>query len=127
MGIVLFRRIELGESWAENAGLQIVGLGSRLLLLHMIFNEPDLGSIIFRRVANEDNLQKRIIWLEVHLVMQLRNERAKPFKEGNANLLEVVLNITGLQIVRIRSVDAGDVVVQTDGFGGGGNSPLGGD
>ena len=124
-GLMLFRRIELRETRAQNMGLQIISTGGDGILFNLIVNKPDLRAIVSRGVANEDDLEKRFVGFELNRVMELGNERAQFFQEGDADLLEVLLGSAFGNEVGIDSAKVGDFPVESNGPGLRGNLPFG--
>ncbi len=59
-------------------------------------------------------------------MVELGNQRAKFFEEGNADLFEVALAAAGYGVVGIDSIDALDIAIESNGLGLRGNLPLGG-
>ena len=123
-GLVFFRRIELREARAKNVRLPVVSAGGDGTLLDLIRNEPDFGPVTFRRVAEENDLQKRLVGLELDRMMELGNERAQFFKKGNAYLLEVLFGAAGGGIAGVDGAKVGDVPVEPDRPGLRGNLPF---
>ena len=108
-------------------GLQIVGCRADLLLFDAILEDPDFRTVVIRTVANHDDLEKRLIGLQVDLIVKLGDERAQFLQVADANLLEVAFAGSGCAItMRTGGEYAGDVAIQANGFGSGGNLPFGG-
>ena len=113
-GLMLLRWIKLGEAWPQNMGLQEVSPGSRGSLLDLIVDQPDLRPILSGGVADENDLEKRFVRLELDRVMELRNEGTQFFEEGNADLLEVLFGCIRGGIARVDAAEVGNVTVQSD-------------
>ena len=125
-GLMLLRWIKLGEAWPQNMRLQEVSPGSRGSLLDLIVDQPDLRPVISGGVADENNLEKRLVGLELDRVMELRNERTQFFEESNADLLEILLGGAFGNEVGIDSAKMGDLTVESNGPGLRSDLPFGG-
>lgn len=123
-----FRRVELGEARAENAGLPVFTAGSDLLLLDAIFELPDFRSVAGSESQN-DNFEERIFGAKVELVVELRDQRAKLFEESDTDGFEIARGLVGkVAVLLIGSIieDGLEVAVEADGLGIGGTLPLAG-
>ncbi len=125
--LAAFGRVELGEARAENARLPILAAGGDLLLFNAIFDLPDFGAVIVRKAEN-DELEERLVGRKIEFVMELGDEGAEFFEEGDAESFEVGSGCVGKRvIVLVGSAGNGlEVAVETDWRGGGGDLPLGG-
>jgi len=71
VGRVFFRRIELGKSRTEDAGLPVVRtVGGNVFLSDAIFDGPNLGAIVLGTEADDHQFKKSLIWRKVELVVQ---------------------------------------------------------
>ena len=93
--LTLFWRIKLGEARSQNMGLQKIPSGSCGILLHLIFDEPNFGPVVAWRITEQNNLKEWFVRFELDRMMELGNEGAKFFEEGDADLLEVLLRVAG--------------------------------
>lgn len=125
-GLVLFRGIELREARPEKMGLQKVTLGADRALFDLIFNEPNFRAVVLGSVANQEELEERLVGLEIDGMMKLGNQWAKFFEEGDTDLFEVLFDITRTNVARICGGDMGDIPVEANGPGLRRNLPLGG-
>ena len=123
--LMLFWRIELGEAWPQNVGLPVVSAGGRGTLLDLIFNQPDLRPIIFRRVAEEDDLEQGFVGFEINRMMELRSEGAQFFQKGDADLLEVLLDAARGCEAGVDGAKVWNVAVEPDGSWLRGDLPFG--
>lgn len=123
--MMFFGRIKLGEVWPQDVGQQIVSACGDGILLDLIFNEPDFRPVILRSVPEEDDLKERLVGFDLDRVMELRNEGAQFFEEGNADLLEVLLGTARVGIAGISGAKVGDVAVESNGPGLRGDLPFG--
>jgi len=124
--LMLFGWIKLGEARPKNVGLQKITTGSRGSLLHLILDQPDLGPVISGRVADEDNLEERFVGFEFYWMVELGNEGAEFFEEGNADLLEILFGGAFGNSVGIDSAEVRNVAVEPDWAGLRGDLPFGG-
>ena len=123
---MLFGWIKLGEARPQNMGLQKVSSGSCGILLHLILDKPDFRPVISGRVADEDDLEKRFVGFEFDWMMELGNERAEFFEEGDADLLEVLFGGAFRDSVGIDSAKVRNVAVESDWPGLRSDLPFGG-
>jgi hypothetical protein len=112
---MLFGRIELRETRAQNMGLQIISTGGNRILFDLIVNKPDFRAVVSRGVADEDDLEQRFVGFELNRVMELGNEGAQFFQEGDADLLEVLLGSAFRNEVGIDGAQVGDLTVESNG------------
>ncbi len=122
--LMLFRWIELGKAGTKNVRLPEIGLRGHGGLLEVEVDEPDFGAVILGRIADQNDFEERFVWLEVDFVMKLGDERAEAFEKGDADLLEVLVDV-GTGIVGIGSRQAGNVTIKANRLGLGGHLPLG--
>lgn len=124
-GLMLFRWVDLRKTRAKNVCLPEIRLRGHGGLFDVEIDEPDFRAIILRRVADQNDFEKRFVWLEINFVMKLGDERAEAFEKGDADLLEILVDV-GAGIVGIGSSQAGNVVIEANGFGLRGHLPFGG-
>ncbi len=86
-------------------------------MFHLKLDEPDLGAIVSRRVAQQDDLEQRFVEFELDWVMELGNQRAQFLEEGHTDLLEVLLGATFANIATIRGAKVRDVAIEPNGPG----------
>ena len=122
---MLFRRVKLREARSQNVGLPVVPPSRCGTLFDLIVDKPNFGPVAFRRVAEEDDLEKRFVGFELDWMMELGNEWTQFLEEGNADLLEVLLGATRGSETRVDSTKMGDVAVEPNGLGLGGDLPFG--
>jgi hypothetical protein len=122
--LMLFGWIKLSKARPQNVGLQEITASSRGRLLHLILDQPDFRPVISGRVADEDKLEERFVGFEFDRVMELGNEGAQFFEEGDADLLEILFgrgNSVGIDSAEVRNV-----AVEPDWPGLRGDLPFGG-
>ena len=86
--LAAFGRVELSEARAQNARLPVFAAGGDLFLFNAIFDLPDFGAVIGGEAEN-DELEERLVGRKIELVMELRDEGAEFFEEGDAESFEV--------------------------------------
>jgi hypothetical protein len=124
-GFVFFRGIELGETRAENVGLQVVFFGTGLGLLDTIFEGPNFRAVALGGVADQDNKKNGLVGLEIDFVVKLGNDGTKFFEEADTDLLEVAFGGIRLMVAGIGGVNVLGIAVETNGLGRSGKLPFG--
>ena len=107
-------------------GLQKIPTSSRRSLLNLILDQPDFRPVVSGRVADEDDLEERFVGFEFDWMMELRNEGAQFFKEGDADLLEILFGGAFGNRVGIDSAEVRNVAVEPDWARLRGDLPFGG-
>src|SRR5207237_2910000 len=90
-----------------------------LLLLLVIFDDPNLGAVAARRIADDDHLEDRVIGREIDLVVQPANERTKLLEEHGADELEIRLGFPRHSIFARLRAHTLIIAVQADALGSG--------
>ena len=111
---MLFGGVKLREARSQNVGLQIISAGGDGTLFNLKINEPDFRPVISRGVADKDDLEKGFAGFELDWMMELGNERAQFFEEGNADLLEVLLCTARRREASVNRAKVGDVAVEAN-------------
>jgi hypothetical protein len=124
--LMLLGRVKLGEARPQNVSLQKVPTSSRGSLLHLILDQPDFRPVIPGRVADKDNLEERFVGFEFDWMMELGNEGAQFFEEGDADLLEILFGGAFRNSVGIDGAEVRNVAVEPDWAGLRGDLPFGG-
>jgi len=124
--LMLFGWIKLSKARPQNVGLQEITASSRGRLLHLILDQPDFRPVISGRVPDEDKLEERFVGFEFDRVMELGNEGAQFFEEGDADLLEILFGGAFRNGVGIDSAEVRNFAVEPDWPGLRGDLPFGG-
>jgi len=123
--LMLFRRVKLREARPQNMRLQIVAADGYGILFHSKVYLPDLRPVIIRRVAEEDDLEQRLVRFQIDRMMELGNQRAQFFQKGYADLFEVRFGAPFGDSVGIHSAKVGNIPVEPNGPGLRGDLPFG--
>ncbi|HET7107038.1 MAG TPA: hypothetical protein VFI38_09525 [Candidatus Acidoferrum sp.] len=106
--------------------LQIVSAGGDGILFHVKFHEPNFRSVFLWSVADEDDLEERLVGFQLDRAMELGNEGAQFFQEGHTYLLEILFGGAFRNPVGINGAEVREVTVEPDGPGLRGDLPFGG-
>jgi len=112
----------LREARAQDVSLPEF-FGADEFLFGAVIDDPDFRAVVLR-VANQHKREKRLVGLQVDLVMQLGNERAQLFQKTDPDLLEVAFSGAGRPIGLIVGTDILETVIEADGPRLGWNLPL---